>query len=111
MPRPPVSIDDIESLALGAWILGTGGGGNPYQGLLNMRQLYREGRRVALLDPAELADDDLVAVVSQMGAPLVMQERLTDPATIASAVRMMEEYLGRRFRAVMAVEDRKSTRL
>jgi DUF917 family protein len=104
MPRPPVSIDDIESLALGAWILGTGGGGSPYQGLLNMRQLYREGRRVTLLDPAELADDDLVAVVSQRGAPLVMQERLTDPATIAGAVRMMEEYLGRRFRAVMAVE-------
>ena len=26
-----------------------------------------------------LADDDLVAVVSNMGAPLVGQERLTDP--------------------------------
>lgn len=28
---------DIEALALGAWILGTGGGGDPYHKLLNMR--------------------------------------------------------------------------
>ncbi|HTO61728.1 MAG TPA: DUF917 family protein, partial [Bradyrhizobium sp.] len=24
-----ISLDDIESLAVGAWILGTGGGGSP----------------------------------------------------------------------------------
>lgn len=100
----PIAPEEIESLAIGAWILGTGGGGSPYYGLLNMRRLYRDGARVSLMDPVDLADDDLVAVVSQMGAPLVGQERLTDPASIARAVTMMEEYLGRRFRAVMAVE-------
>src|SRR3989337_1888733 len=68
-----------------------------------MRALYRQGARVSLLDPLDLADDDLVAVVSNMGAPLVGQERLTDPRTIARAVEMMEEYIGRRFRAIMAV--------
>jgi DUF917 family protein len=52
----------------------------------------------------DLADDDLVAVVSNMGAPLVGQERLTDPRTIARAVTLMEEYLGRRFRAIMSLE-------
>lgn len=100
----PVTAAEIESLAIGAWILGTGGGGSPYHALLNMRQLYGAGTVVSLMDPADLADDDLVAVVSNMGAPLVGQERLTDPATIARAVRMLEEYLGRRFRAVMSVE-------
>jgi len=73
-----VSADEIESLAIGAWVLGIGGG--PYLALLNMRAFYRQG-------------DDLVAVVSNMGAPLVGQERLTDPRTIARAVTMMEEYL------------------
>ncbi len=102
-PRP-VSADEIESLAVGAWILGTGGGGSPYYALLNLRRLYRQGVVVPLLDPLDLADDDLVAVVSNMGAPLVGQERLTDPAPTARAVRMMEAYLGRRFRAVMSVE-------
>ena len=100
----PVSAAEIESLAIGAWILGTGGGGSPYTGLLNMRKLYRRGVVVALMDPAALADDDLVAVVSNMGAPLVGLERLPDPDSIHRAVRMMEEYLGRRFRAVMSVE-------
>ena len=30
MSRREITEDDIESLAVGAWILGTGGGGNPY---------------------------------------------------------------------------------
>ena len=103
-PLRPVSAEEIESLAIGAWILGTGGGGSPYLALLNMRALYRQGAVVSLIDPLDLADDDLVAVVSNMGAPLVGQERLTDPRTIARAVTMMEEYLGRRFRAIMSLE-------
>src|SRR5919205_1602191 len=100
----PVSAEEIESLAIGAWILGTGGGGSPYLALLNMRRLYRDGVVVQLMDPMALADDDLVAIVSNMGAPLVGQERLTDPRTIEHAVRMMEDYLGRRFRAIMSLE-------
>src|SRR5882724_6129001 len=99
-----VTEDEIESLAIGAWILGTGGGGSPYLALLNMRQLYRQGVVCRLVAAAELADDDLVAVVSNMGAPLVGQERLTDPKTMALAVTMMEEYLGRKFRALMSLE-------
>lgn len=95
---------EIEPLAIGAWILGTGGGGSPYLNYLNVRKLYAEGRRVRLMDPMDLADDDLVAVVSNMGAPLVGQERLNDPATAARAVAMMEELLGKPFRAVMSVE-------
>src|SRR5438132_11801160 len=100
----PVSAEEIESLAIGAWILGTGGGGSPYLALLNMRALYREGAIVSLMDPLDLADDDVVAVVSNMGAPLVGQERLTDPRTIARAVTMMEEVIGRRFSAIMSLE-------
>jgi DUF917 family protein len=95
---------EIEPLAIGAWILGTGGGGSPYHAYLNLRKLYREGRGVRLIDPLELDDDDAVAVVSNMGAPLVSQERLTDPALVTRAVRMMEEYSGRRFRAIMPIE-------
>lgn len=99
-----LSLDDIESLAVGAWILGTGGGGSPYLGLLNMRRLYTEGKRIQLMPPEALDDDDLVAVVSNQGAPLVGQERLTDSRNIARAVALMEEITGTRFRAIMALE-------
>ena len=54
-----LTIDDIEALALGAWILGTGGGGSPYHRLLNMRELYRAGHEVTLIDPMSLTDDAL----------------------------------------------------
>ena len=72
-----LTVDDIEALAVGAWILGTGGGGSPYHGLLNMRRLYAQGVRLDLMDPDALSDNDDVAVVSNMGAPLVNQERLS----------------------------------
>jgi uncharacterized protein len=100
----PITLDDIEALAVGAWILGTGGGGSPYLGLLNMRRLYAEGHRVSLLSPLDLADDDWVAVVSNMGAPLVGQERLADSRNIARAVEIQRGLLGADLRAVMALE-------
>ena len=99
-----ITLDDIESLAVGAWILGTGGGGSPYLGLLNMRRLCAEGHRVELMSPFDLADDDRVAVVSNMGAPLIGQERLADSRNIARAVEIQEEYSGQKFRAVMSLE-------
>ena len=104
--RPPrdLSIDDIEALALGAWILGTGGGGTPYHKLLNMRELYRKGHVVSLIDPLGLDDDALVAVLSNMGAPLVGQERLADAAFAVKPLRIMERFLGRAFDAVMSLE-------
>lgn len=96
--------DEIDPLAIGAWILGTGGGGSPYLAQLNLKKLYRDGHRCKLIDPLALDDGDAVAVVSKMGAPLVGQERLVDPAHLARAVRLMEEYTGKPFRAVMSVE-------
>src|SRR6201981_27481 len=99
-----LTLDDIEALAVGAWILGTVGGGTPYLGPLNMRRLYAEGHRVALMSPLDLADTDWVAVVSNMGAPLVGQERLADSRNIARAVEIQQGLLGSRFRAVMPLE-------
>ncbi len=99
-----ITLDDIESLAVGAWVLGTGGGGSPYLGLLNMRKLYGEGLRVQLMSSDDLEDDDWVAAVSNMGAPLVGQERLTNSSTIARAVELMESHARVRFRGIMALE-------
>lgn len=99
-----LELDDIEALAVGAWILGTGGGGSPYHSLLNLRRLYADGARVHLVDPDELADEDLVAVVSTQGAPLVWQERLQDSRNSARSVALMEGHLRRQFRAVMGIE-------
>lgn len=95
---------DVEALAVGAWILGTGGGGSPYLNLLNMRKLLELGHNVRLQDPATLDDNALVAVLSTQGAPIVGQERLCNPEVSLKALRLQEEHMGRRFDAVMALE-------
>ncbi|MSP82400.1 MAG: DUF917 domain-containing protein [Alphaproteobacteria bacterium] len=104
MTARDITTEDIEDLAAGAWVLGTGGGGSPYLGLLNMRRLYADGHCVRLMPVDDLDDQDWVAAVSNMGAPLVGQERLTDSRTIARAVTLMESHTGYRFRAIMALE-------
>lgn len=104
LPSREISAEEIEQLAVGAWVLGTGGGGSPYLSLLNMRRLYAEGKRVRLMSPMDLPDDAQVAVVSNMGAPLVTQERLSDSRSAAHAVTIQQEYRGREFDAVMSVE-------
>jgi DUF917 family protein len=99
-----ITDDDLESLATGAGVLGTGGGTHPYLELLNIRKLYREGRRVSMVDPRDLADDDWVAVLGFMGAPLVTKERFPDPLHSVRPLRLMEDYAGIRFSAVMSIE-------
>ena len=46
-----LSADDIEALSVGAWILGAGGGGSPYHGLLNLRRALPR-RRAGFADAA-----------------------------------------------------------
>ena len=95
---------DVDDLAVGAWVLGTGGGGSPYLNHLNMQRIAADGMQFELIDPQELDDQARVAVVSTMGAPLVMQERLQDPRDVARAVEVMAEHTGSTFDAVMATE-------
>jgi len=59
---------------------------------------------VRLMSPDDLAADDAGAVVSNQGAPLVGQERPIDSHNVARAVELMEEFTGRRFRAIMSLE-------
>ena len=103
-PRTTLTEVDIEALRVGTWILGTGGGGDPYYGYLCLKKLYAEGRVVEVIDPMDLPDHAFVAAVNQMGSPMPAEERLTDPATVTRAIRVMEEYAGIRFTAVMPWE-------
>lgn len=99
-----LAFEDLEALAIGAGILGTGGGNHPHLELICAEADYRRGRRVRLLDPEELDDDARVAVVCIMGAPLVTKERLPEPQSICRAVRLIEAHCGQPFDAIMSIE-------
>lgn len=70
-----IGIKEIEDIALGAALLGAGGGGDPYVGKLVAMGAVKECGEVTLLDPDEIPDDALVVPIAMMGAPTVLAER------------------------------------
>jgi DUF917 family protein len=99
-----LEFDELEALAIGAGVLGTGGGNHPHLELMCAQAEYIGGKWITLIDPQELADDARVAVVCIMGAPLVTKERLPEPIAICRAVRLMEAHCGKPFDAIMSIE-------
>ena len=70
-----IGIHEIEDIALGAALLGAGGGGDPYVGKLVAIGAIQECGPVTLLDPEEVPDDALVVPIAMMGAPTVLVEK------------------------------------
>ena len=99
-----ITEDDLEPIVIGAGILGTGGGGNPYLGHLRVREALRSGSVVNVIDPDELDDDDLLIVSGGMGSPVVSYEKLPQGDEESAAVRALEQHLGRRFDAIAPFE-------
>ena len=59
--------EDLLPLSIGAALLGTGGGGNPYVGMLRARELIRKGAEVRIIPLDALKDGDWVAEVGGIG--------------------------------------------
>ena len=70
-----IGLTEIEDIALGAALLGAGGGGDPYVGKLVAIGAVRECGPVSLLDPEEVPDDALIVPIAMMGAPTVLIEK------------------------------------
>jgi len=68
--------DDLRALATGATILGTGGGGDPYIGLLMAEAAIAANGPVTLLDVDELPEHGLVMPAAMIGAPTVIVEKV-----------------------------------
>jgi uncharacterized protein len=85
--------DDVEALARGAAVLGTGGGGDPYIGRLLATQALREHGPVRLVAPEDLPADATVFPVAMMGAPTVMVEKTPSTERIGATVAALAEFL------------------
>lgn len=99
-----VDEQDLACIALGAGILGTGGGGNTYLGFLRARQLLRAGRAIRVIPPEALGDDELAIPVGGIGAPTVSVERIKQGGESLRAVRAVEAATGRRASAIISDE-------
>lgn len=99
-----INTKDIEYIAMGSTVLGTGGGGNPYIGKLLAQEAINKYGEVTLIDAKELQDDDLVVPIAAFGAPMILVEKLFSGEEFIKAFEMMESYLGRKIDAVMPAE-------
>ena len=95
---------DLQPLSIGAALLGTGGGGNPYIGMLRAREMIRGGAKVEIASLDELPDEAWVGRVGSIGAPVVGIEKLSEGGECFRALRAIEEAAGVRMSALIAAE-------
>jgi len=95
---------DLQDLATGAGILGTGGGGNPYLGYLHVRELVRAGARITVVAISTLQDTDLICPVGGIGAPTISIERLPNGGEYLGALRAVETAWGLEVTHVSSIE-------
>ncbi|MDQ6525362.1 DUF917 domain-containing protein [Nocardioides sp. LHD-245] len=99
-----VDIDDLEAITLGATLLGTGGGGDPFIARLMTHQAIEDNGPIRVVAPDELDDDDLVVTVAVIGAPTVIIEKVPSGPEFVAAVEALSSYLGQEIKAIMPVE-------
>jgi DUF917 family protein len=95
---------DIDRIAIGVGILGTGGGGSPYLQLLIAKALLRQGKRIRMIRPADLAPDAQVIGLGGIGAPTVSIEKMEEGDEGIRVLRAIEAHTGRRVDAVLGDE-------
>lgn len=99
-----ITADDIEDLCLGATLLGTGGGGDPYIAKLVAHEALTRFGPVRVVNAADMDPDDLVLTTAVIGAPTVILEKIPAGTEFSGAVRALASYLGKEPKAIMPIE-------
>lgn len=95
----------IDDIALGATVLGTGGGGDPYSGALMAKVALRNAKQpVELISLQEVADEWMTVPCSMIGAPTVSIEKINSSEQMLVAFEAMEQALGETIQATFPIE-------
>ena len=95
---------EIEDMAVGAAVLASGGGGDPYVGKLMALQAVDEYGPFQMMTLDELPDDAWVCASHMLGAPTVLVEKVPSGMEGVGAVDALEARHGRKFDAIMPLE-------
>lgn len=99
-----IGLQDIDDIALGSSLLGSGGGGDSYMGRLEAIAAVKEHGPVTLLDVDEVPDDWTVAPICGVGAPSVSLEKGTNGIEYPKVRAMMERMLDKKLDAFLLSE-------
>jgi uncharacterized protein len=89
-----IGFTDVDDIARGAGILGTGGGGDPYLGKLLAEAAITRHGPITVVTIEEVPADAVVVPVAMLGAPTVSQEKLPNGTETRAALRALEEATG-----------------
>ena len=95
---------DLDDLALGSTVLGSGGGGDPSYELLMAKQQIETYGPIQLTSIEDLSDEALIAPVAYMGAPLVSIEKLSSGREFFGIMEMIAKLKGKRVTHLLAAE-------
>jgi DUF917 family protein len=99
-----INHDDLAALAIGATVLGTGGGGDPYIGRLMAEAAVAAHGPITMLDVDELPQEGLVIPAAMIGAPTVIVEKIPNGSEMRKALAALERLLDRKTVAIMSIE-------
>lgn len=99
-----IEAGDVEALARGCAVLGTGGGGEVTTGALVARQAIAEHGPVRLATLDEIPDHEILLPVGGIGAPSVSIEKIGSGGEVEFLREAVEKVLGQRVGALMASE-------
>ncbi|KAH3943079.1 hypothetical protein HBH53_179370 [Parastagonospora nodorum] len=91
-----VSEVDLELIATGCGVLGTGGGGPTHHEYLKSLHALRTGgdKKMRIISPESLNDDDILCFGSWYGSPSVINERIAGGNEIAAGINAVNKVVG-----------------
>ena len=99
-----VDKDNLEAIAIGGAVLGSGGGGDTYVGRLMTNQILEKAEPVKVIEVETLNDDELILPIAMMGAPTVMMEKFPSGNEFTQLVSMMEKLMQKKVSAILCIE-------
>lgn len=99
-----LTIDDMQYLALGAALLGSGGGGDTTDEMSMAKYQIEKYGPIDIVNINEIKDDDIIVPVAFMGAPLIAIEKLSSGIEFLEIFKLIEKYLGKKPDYIMPAE-------
>lgn len=99
-----INEEAVEQIAIGASLLGAGGGGDPYVGKMMALTAIKRYGPVRLVETSEINNDDIFLPVAEMGAPSIMTEKFPKGDEPGKAFDKLSQYLNKSLTGTFPME-------
>lgn len=99
-----LSVRNIDDIAIGAGLLGSGGGGSPEFARLMTAHAIKKGNAVQIVSLEDLPDNATTVMCGGMGSPNILSERLFTEHAGINCIRILENEINRKIDALIIAE-------